>query len=261
MDPDAWRDLFSLAGKTALITGGSSGIGEAIAAAFAAAGAAVVICSYEAGSCEAVAARLRGQGAQATSAPCDVADKAQVEVLAGDLLGRGPVDILVHSAGIAGPRGSLSAVSDEDYDRVMEVNLRSAVRLTSLFIPPMAERGDGCVILVSSLSALRGNKAIGLYGLSKAALAQLARNLAVEWGPHNVRANAIAPGLIRTLFSKGVMADAPLMERRLGLTPLRRMGEPEEIAGAAVFLASRAGGFVTGHTLVVDGGTLITDGG
>ncbi len=124
----------------------------------------------------------------------------------------------------------------------------------------MAERGSGSVIFMSSIAGLRGNKMIGLYGVTKAALAQLARNLAVEWGPSGVRVNAISPGLIRTALSKGLMEDAGFMQRRLAMTPLRRVGEVHEIAGVAIWLASRAGAFVTGQNIVVDGGTLISDG-
>jgi NAD(P)-dependent dehydrogenase (short-subunit alcohol dehydrogenase family) len=142
----------------------------------------------------------------------------------------------------------------------MTVNLRSALWLTSLVIPGMAQRRDGAVILTASLSSLRGNKGIGLYGLSKAGVAQLARNLAVEWGPANVRVNAISPGVIATEFARPLTDNEALLARRLALTPLRRVGEPAEIAGVAVMLAARAGAFITGQNLIVDGGTLISDG-
>ena len=143
---------------------------------------------------------------------------------------------------------------------MLDINLRAAARLCAGLVPGMAARGGGSVVLMSSIAGLRGNRAIGLYGLSKAALAQLARNLAVEWGPQGVRVNAVAPGLIRTPLSASLMADEAFMARRLQATPLRRVGEPEEVAGAVVLLASRAGGFITGHTLVVDGGTTLSDG-
>jgi NAD(P)-dependent dehydrogenase (short-subunit alcohol dehydrogenase family) len=142
----------------------------------------------------------------------------------------------------------------------MDTNLRSALWLCSAVIPGMAARGAGSVILMSSIAGIRGNKSIGLYGLSKAALAQLARNLAVEWGPSGVRVNAISPGLIRTPLAEPLLTNSAFMERRLALTPLRRIGEPHEIAGAAVLLASRAGAFITGHNLIIDGGTTISDG-
>jgi NAD(P)-dependent dehydrogenase (short-subunit alcohol dehydrogenase family) len=172
----------------------------------------------------------------------------------------GEVDVLVCNAGVQGPAAPIAAATDADWQQVMDINLRAAVRLTSRLIPGMAARGEGSVVLMSSIAGLRGNRAIGLYGLSKAALAQLARNLAVEWGPQGVRANAVSPGLIRTPLAEGLLADEAFMARRLQGTPLRRVGEPHEIAGVVVMLASRAGGFVTGHNLVVDGGTTIGDG-
>jgi NAD(P)-dependent dehydrogenase (short-subunit alcohol dehydrogenase family) len=151
-------------------------------------------------------------------------------------------------------------VTPDDYQRVMSVNLDSIVRLCGLVIPHLKARGGGSIVLMSSIAGLRGNKALGPYALSKAALAQLARNLAVEFGPDNIRANAIAPGFIRTALAEPLLANEDFMARRMQNTPLRRPGEPEEVAGAALFLASPAGAFVTGQTLVVDGGTLITDG-
>jgi len=147
-----------------------------------------------------------------------------------------------------------------DYDRVMALNLRSQVVLCNLALPHIAARGGGAAVLMASLSALRGNGAINAYALAKAGVAQLARNLAVEWGPRGVRVNALSPGLIRTPLSEPLLADERFMARRMAMTPLRRPGEVEEVAGAALFLASRAGGFVTGQNLVVDGGTLISDG-
>jgi NAD(P)-dependent dehydrogenase (short-subunit alcohol dehydrogenase family) len=171
--------------------------------------------------------------------------------------GLGGIDILVCNAGITGKPGPFSTIDMDDYDRVMALNLCSSVVLTGLALPHIAEGGGGSVILIASLSALRGNGAINAYALSKAGLAQLARNLAVEWGPRQVRANAISPGFIATELSAPLLADDAFMARRMQLTPLRRPGTPREIAGAALFLASDAGAFVTGHNLVVDGGTLI----
>jgi len=167
---------------------------------------------------------------------------------------------LVCNAGIEGHVGPLASADESDWQGVFDVNLRGAARLANGVIPEMAARGTGSVILVSSIAGLRGNKRIGLYGLSKAAIAQLGRNLAVEWGPQGVRVNAISPGLIRTPLAAELLADEKFMQRRLAMTPLRRAGESFEIAGVAVLLASRAGGFITGQNLVVDGGTLISDG-
>jgi NADP-dependent 3-hydroxy acid dehydrogenase YdfG len=148
------------------------------------------------------------------------------------------IDVLVCNAGVAPHLGPIAEASDQDWEQTMTVNLRSMLWLTSLVIPAMAQRRDGAVILTASLSSLRGNKSIGLYGLSKAGIAQLARNLAVEWGPSNVRVNAISPGVIATEFARPLTEDAPALARRLAQTPLRRIGQPHEIAGVAVMLAS-----------------------
>lgn len=156
--------------------------------------------------------------------------------------------------------GPIGEASEAMIDRLLAVNLRSSMILTAALIPGMVERGGGSVVLVSSIAGLRGNGSIGLYGVSKAALMQLARNLAVEWGPQGVRVNTISPGLIETPFATPILTNPDYLPRRLGLTPLRRVGQPEEIAAAIHFLASAAAGFVTGHNLVVDGGTTISDG-
>jgi NAD(P)-dependent dehydrogenase (short-subunit alcohol dehydrogenase family) len=254
-------ELFSLEGKVALVTGATRGIGLAIATEMARAGAHVVISSNEARACAEVSTALCAHGFDAVGIACDVGEHAQLEQLVRETLSRrARIDVLVCNAGVAPHLGPIAAASDQDWDQTMTVNLRSALWLTSLVIPAMAERRDGVVVLTASLSSLRGNKSIGLYGLSKAGLAQLARNLAVEWGPANVRVNAISPGLIATDFARALTGDPAALARRLALTPLRRTGEPSEIAGVAVMLAARAGAFITGQNIIVDGGTLISDG-
>lgn len=254
-------DLFNLSGKVALVTGATRGIGRAIAERLAQHGAAVVVSSNEGGACDAVAAELRGAGCDAMSIACDVSSRDELErLVARTLEAFSKIDILVCNAGVAPHMGPIASASDADWDVTMTVNLRSVLWLTSLTIPGMAARRDGSVIIISSIAGVRGNKVIGLYGLSKAASAELARNLAVEWGPNNVRVNAISPGLIRTEFARPLLDDMRVMERRLALTPLRRAGTPEEVAGVAVMLASPAGAFVTGQNIIVDGGTVIGDG-
>ena len=253
--------LFDLTGQTALVTGATQGIGRTIAEVLAEQGARVIVSDLDGAACEGVAAGLRSRGAQAVGLPGDLAQGAEVERFAAlALTAFGGIDILVSNAGIQGPGGPLAAATDDDWQRVFDVNLRAAARLTTQLIPAMAARGGGSVVLMSSIAGLRGNRAIGLYGLSKAALAQLARNLAVEWGAQGVRVNAVSPGLIRTPLAAGLLGDDAFMARRLQATPLRRVGEPEEIAGVVAMLASRAGGFITGQNLVVDGGTTISDG-
>ena len=232
--------LFDLTGQRALVTGATGGLGRAMVEALASHGAQVVASDRDAEACEAAANAWRAQGLNVQARPADLLDMDDVNRLADAVLNEhGGVDVLVHNAGIQGPAGPLGNVSADDWDAVMTVNLRSAHVLTSRLVPAMAGRGGGSVVLLSSIAALRGNRSIGLYGLSKAALSQ---------------------GLIRTPLASGLMADATFMERRLALTPLRRVGEPHEVAGVVLMLAGKAGGFITGQTLVVDGGTLISDG-
>jgi NAD(P)-dependent dehydrogenase (short-subunit alcohol dehydrogenase family) len=246
---------FGLKGRAALITGSTRGIGLAIARGMIAAGARVMISSEDAGDTVRVAAQLGMPGIA-----CDVSDDRALEHLVqGTVAELGGLDILVCNAGITGRPGGFEAIDMADYAHVMAINLRSQVVLTGLALPHIAER-QGSAVLMSSLSGLRGNGAINAYALAKAGVAQLARNLAVEWGPRGVRVNAISPGFIATELSQPLLDNKAFMARRMAMTPLRRPGMPQEVAGAAIFLASRAAGFITGHNLVVDGGTLITDG-
>ena len=247
---------FDLTGKAALVTGSTRGIGLAIAQGMIAAGARVVISSEDAVDTARIAAELGQPGIT-----CDVADDACLaRLVEGAVAALGGLDILVCNAGITGRPGPLADMDMGDYARVMAINLRSQVVLCNRALPHIAAQGGGAVILISSLSGLRGNGAINAYALAKAGVAQLARNLAVEWGPRAVRVNTISPGFIATQLSRPLLDNAAFMARRMAATPLRRPGTPEEVAGCAVFLASNAGGFVTGHNLVVDGGSLITDG-
>lgn len=249
-------DLFDLSGKVALITGASGGIGSETARMLAEAGASLVL-SDSPDACPALQRAF--PHAQITSA--DLGLPGASAMVAHEAMSRhGRIDILICSAGIHGPSGSMADASQAAIDRAMTVNLHSPMSICSLIAPAMAKAGGGSIVLVSSIAGIRGNKAIGIYGITKAALAQMARNLAVEWGPSGVRANAVSPGLIHTAFADSMVADATFMERRLSLTPLRRVGEAREVAAAILFLASDAGGFVTGHNLVVDGGTTISDG-
>lgn len=248
--------MFDLSGKRAIVTGSTRGIGRAIAEGLIAQGARVVISSEDAEDTARVAAELGQPGCA-----CDVSDDAALARLVDFTLAElGGIDVLVCNAGITGHAGPFADIDMEDYARVMAINLRSQVVLTGLALPHIAARGGGAAVLIASLSALRGNGRINAYALAKAGVAQLARNLAVEWGPKNVRVNAVSPGFIATELSGPLLADEAFMARRMAMTPLRRPGTPQEVAGAVVFLASQAGAFVTGHNLVVDGGTLITDG-
>lgn len=248
--------MFRLDGRSALVTGSTRGIGRAIAEALIAQGARVVISSEDPDDTARVAAELGQPGIA-----CDVADPAALEHLAqGALDALGAIDILVCNAGITGRPGPIADIDMADYAKVMAINLESQVRLSNLVLPHIAARGGGAAVLVSSISGLRGNLRINAYALAKAGVAQLARNLAVEWGPRNVRVNAVSPGFIATELSGPLQADETFMARRMAMTPLRRPGTPAEVAGAVAYLASPAGAFITGHNLVIDGGTMITDG-
>jgi hypothetical protein len=251
-------DLFDLTGKTAVITGSSRGIGRAIAEQMAAAGAKVVISSRKAGPCEEVAAAINQAGGKAVSIPCHVGEKAQLQALIERTRAElGPVDILVCNAAVNPYYGPLLDVPDEAYDKTMNSNVRSNLWLMQLVLPEMAKRKDGVVIIISSIAGLRGSPMLGVYAISKAADLQLCRNLAVEWGRHNIRINCIAPGLIKTDFARALWEDPVVLEQSVSHAPLRRIGEPIEIAGTAVFLASKAGSFITGQAIVVDGGVTI----
>jgi NAD(P)-dependent dehydrogenase (short-subunit alcohol dehydrogenase family) len=253
--------LFDLTGKTALVTGATRGIGLAVARAYGQAGARLAISSESLEDCRRVAAILAGEGLEAWPVKADLSQRSEVDTLAATVLEHfGGLDALVCNAGVAPHMGPLATASDADWQTTLDINLRSALWLTNAVLPSMAARGGGSVVLMASIAGVRGNKALGLYGLSKAALVQLARNLAVEWGPANIRVNAISPGVIQTEFARPLTDSPALMEKRLPLTPLRRVGTPAEIAGLALLLAAPAGGFITGQNLIVDGGTTIGDG-
>ncbi len=254
-------DLFSLHGQVAVVTGSSKGIGRAIAEAMAAAGAKVVISSRKGDVCEEVAGAINDAGGEAIALACNISHKADLQGLVDRTLEHwGQIDTLVCNAAINPYFGPLAEIPDEAYDKTMNANLRSYLWLCNMVIPGMAARGGGAVVLVSSIAGLKGHGNLGVYALSKAADMQLARNLAIEWGRSNIRVNTIAPGLIRTDMARALWDDPERLSQALESYPLGRIGEPEDIAGAAVFLASRAGNFMTGQTLVIDGGTTVSGG-
>jgi len=252
--------LFSLAGKVAIVTGSTRGIGRAIVEQLALAGAKVVVSSRKAEACEQTLAELKAAGHDAISVPCNVGYKDQCERLVGTTLQTwGRVDALVLNAAINPYFGSMQDMSDEVFDKMIATNLKAQLWLCKLVCPQMAERGDGSIIIISSIAALRGNSMQGMYGLCKAADIQLARNLALEWGAKGIRANAISPGLVRTDFAKVLYENPDRLQRRLDAIALRRLGEPNDIAGIAVCLASDAGRFITGQNIVADGGETIRE--
>lgn len=252
--------LFSLTGKVAVITGSTRGIGKAIAERMAEQGARVVISSRKPESCAEVAQSInavRGEGT-AIAIPANISSKDDLKQLAAQATQRlGKIDILVCNAASNPYYGPLAGIEDDQFRKILENNVIANHWLIGFVAPQMIERKDGAIIIVSSIGGLRGSPVIGAYNISKAADFQLARNLAVEYGPHNVRVNCIAPGLIKTDFARALWEDPEMLKRRTSTTPLRRIGEPDEIAGAAIFLASQAGSFVTGQSIVVDGGVTI----
>ncbi len=256
-----YKDLFRLDGKTALVTGSSRGIGRAIALAMAAHGARVIVSSRKAEACESVAAEIRAGGGHAAVVPCNISHKDQIEALAeGARAAFGHIDILVCNAAVNPHYGPMASISDDAYDKTMGANVKSNLWLCNRVIPAMAERKDGSVIIVSSVAGLKGSGVIGVYALSKAADMQLARNLAVEWGAGNVRVNCLAPAIIRTDMARALWDNPKIYNQAVSTYPLGRIGEVEEVAGAAVFLAAPAGRFITGQTIVIDGGSTISAG-
>lgn len=253
--------LFDLTGKVAIVTGSTKGIGRAIAEALARAGAKVVISSRKADSCEEVAGVIRSEGLTAVAIPCHIGKREDVEHLVSETRSEfGQIDILVCNAAVNPYYGPMAGLSDDAFTKVIDSNVRSNIWLANLVLPEMAERKDGSLIIVSSIGGLKGSLNLGIYAISKAADFQLARNLAVEWGPHNIRVNCIAPGLVRTDFARTLWENPETLAKAESSTPLRRIGEPEDIAGAAVLLASRAGRWITGQVIVIDGGVTIGGG-
>jgi NAD(P)-dependent dehydrogenase (short-subunit alcohol dehydrogenase family) len=250
--------MFDLTGQVAIVTGSTKGIGRAIAKELARAGAKVVISSRKADACEEVAAAIMQEGHEAIAIPCHIGRRADCEALIAKTREKwGKIDTLVCNAAINPYYGPMTGLSDEVFNKVMETNVRSNLWLANLVQPEMAARKDGSIIIVSSIGGLKGTEILGIYALSKAADMQLARNLAVEWGPDNIRVNCIAPGLVKTDFARALWEDPELRKGSEDRTALRRLGDPEDISGAAVFLASRAGRWITGQTIVIDGGRTI----
>jgi len=250
--------LFDLKGKVAVVTGSTRGIGKSIAMNLAEAGAKVVISSRKAAACDQVANEIKQAGGEAIAIPASISDKAQLEnLIATTKQTWGKVDILVCNAAANPYFGPMTGLGDDVFEKVMRNNVLSNLWLCKLVKDGMTERKDGAIIIVSSIGGLKGSAELGAYCISKAADFQLARNLAVEWGPSNIRVNCIAPGLIKTDFAKALYEDPARKAARESETPLRRLGDPDDIGGIAVLLASKAGSFITGQVIVADGGVTI----
>lgn len=252
--------IFSLAGKVAVVTGSTRGIGRAIVGEMARAGAKVVVSSRKPEACEKALAELKAEGHEAIAVPCNVGYKDQCEKLVQTTLAAwGRIDALVLNAAINPYFGGMQEMDDEVFDKMIATNVKAQLWLCKLVCPQMAARGEGAIIIVSSIAALRGNSKQGMYGICKAADIQLARNLALEWGAQGIRANAISPGLVKTDFARVLYEDPERLKRRLSAIALGRLGDPQDIAGLAVCLASNAGRFVTGQNIVADGGETIRE--
>jgi len=255
--------LFDLTGRVALITGSSKGIGRAIAFEMARQGAKVVISSRKADVCQSVCdeinAEMEGQDGGAVSIPAHIGRKEDLQHLVDETRAQlGSIDILVCNAAVNPYYGPMADLPDDAFQKILSVNIHSNHWLCQMVLPEMVERKRGSIIIISSVGGLKGSEVIGAYCISKAADIQLARNLAVEYGRHNVTVNAISPGLVRTDFARALWENPDILKERTAGDPMRRIGEPQEIAGAAVYLASAAGSFTTGQNIVVDGGATIS---
>ena len=252
--------LFDMTGRTALVTGSTKGIGRAIAEALAEAGAAVAISSRTAADCESVAAGIAERGGRAVPVAANVGRDEDLERLVSRTQDRlGPIDVLVCNAAVNPYHGPFLEVPDDAFEKTVRVNVRSNLQLAKMVMPGMRKRRDGAVVVVSSIAAFKGSDALGLYALTKAADVQMVRNLAVVGGPDNVRVNGIAPALVRTDFARALWEDEARAAKVAESYALKRLGEPDDIAGAAVFLASRAGAWTTGQTIVIDGGWSVSE--
>jgi NAD(P)-dependent dehydrogenase (short-subunit alcohol dehydrogenase family) len=253
-------NLFDLTDRVAVITGSSRGIGLAIAERMAEHGAKVVISSRKAEPCEEAAAAINARygAGRAIAVPANIASKEALQNLVDETMTAfGKIDVLVCNAASNPYAGPLSGISDDQFFKILQNNVVSNHWLIQMVAPQMLERKDGSIVIVSSIGGLRGNALIGAYNISKAADFQLARNLAVEYGAKGVRVNCIAPGLIQTDFAKYLWENPEILKQVTAPMPMKRIGQPDEIAGAAVYLASKASTYMTGQALVIDGGVTV----
>ena len=256
--------LFDLSGKTAIVTGASRGIGEAIARRLAQHGANVVVSSRKPDACQTVVDSInKTEGREAAVAiGCNISHKEELQRLVDETGAKwGPADILVANAAVNPYYGPSADMSDEQFDKILTCNVKASHWLAHMVLPGMRAKKDGSIIIISSIGGFVGSSVLGAYNISKAADLQLARNLAVEAGPDNIRVNCICPGIVKTYFAEALWKDPKIEKAMTERLPLRRFGDPDDIAGAAVFLASPAGRWMTGQAMIIDGGTMIGLGG
>lgn len=256
--------LFDLSGKVAVVTGASRGIGEAIARRLAQHGANVVVSSRNIEACQEVVTsinQIEGRDA-AFAVACNISRKENLQSLIDEANQRfGQVDILVVNAAVNPHYGPSAEITDDQFDKILSCNVKAAHWLSHMVLPGMTERKDGAIILISSIGGLVGSGSIGAYNISKAADLQMVRNLSAEYARHNVRVNAICPGIVKTYFAEALWKDPKVEKTVSGTLPARRFGEPDEIAGAAVFLSSKAAAWMHGQGIVIDGGAMTSLGG
>ena len=250
--------LFDLKGKTAIITGSSRGIGKAIAIRMAQYGAKVMISSRKIDACNAVVEEIKALGGEAYAQECNIASKEALQNLCDVSYEKlGKVDILVLNAASNPYYGPLAKITDEAFDKIMNNNVKSNLWLSNMVLPKMAETGGGKAIVISSIAGIKGSNVLGAYSISKTADLGLVRSLAVEWGPKNITVNALCPGIIKTDFAKALWDNPEILASVEKNAPLKRIGTPDEVAGAAILLASSSGSFITGQKIVMDGGVTI----
>jgi len=258
------QTLFDLSGKTAIVTGASRGIGEAIARRLAQHGARVVVSSRKPDACQTIVDSINeAEGREAAFAiGCNISHKEELQRLVDETKAKcGAPDILVANAAVNPYYGPSAGMSDEQFDKILTCNVKATHWLSHMVLPDMRAKKDGAIIIISSVGGFVGSAEIGGYNISKAADLALARNLAVEAGPDNVRVNCICPGVVKTRFAEALWKDPKIEKMMTQQLPLRRFGEVDDIAGAAVFLASPAGKWMTGQGMIIDGGTMIGLGG
>ncbi|CAN5834079.1 SDR family oxidoreductase [soil metagenome] len=252
------HNLFDLRGKVAMVTGASRGIGRATAEQLALLGARVCVSSRNLEACEEVVQAITARGGEAFACQASISRPEALQAMVEQTRARwGSIDILVCNAATNPYYGPMADIEDDMFLKIFRNNVLSNLWLARQVRPDMRACGGGAIVIISSIAGLKGSATVGAYGVSKAADMQLARDLAVEWGPERIRVNCVAPGLVETKMAQALIDDPELQAFTNTRLPLRRLGQPHEIAGVVAFLASAAGEFVTGQTIVADGGAVI----